>query len=221
MKYACMDLENSGLFDYKQPADAPGQPRLAQFGLVLLDDELNAVGEIDHLIKPDGWEMTKEAQAVNGLTMERLNAEGVPIANVLTVYSSLILEGYAIATFGARFDTKQMRGELRRAGMPDLFEQTPNLCLMLASTPVCKLIGKRGYKWPKLSEACTHFGIGPEPTPHQAIEGARRAAQILIKLHALKALPEPEVHYAASRPDSAPAHTRPVAKASETKEEAY
>lgn len=79
MKYAIIDAESSGLFDYSKPADAEGQPRVASFGLILLNEQFILESEVEYLIKPDGWVMGAKAGAVNGLTIDRLNAEGVPI----------------------------------------------------------------------------------------------------------------------------------------------
>ena len=87
------------------------------------------------------------------------------------------------------------------AGLPDLFEQTPNICVMRAATPVCKVPKKSGsgYKFPKLAEACGHFKIAQQ-AQHTAMDDARVAAQIMRELAALGALPEPEVHFAKEKP---------------------
>ena len=207
MKYLVMDSENNGLFNWELPADAPGQPRIASLACILLNDELEVTLQKEFLIKPDGWEMTKEATAVNGLTTEFLQEHGSPVRECLEFYSEKILEGYIVATYNSRHDCKQMRGELRRAGMDDLFEETPNICLMRASTDICKVPKKtgKGWKFPKLSEACAFFKIEPEPTPHNAMEGAIRAMKILLALQALARLPQAEVHYAKERPAEKPA----------------
>lgn len=196
MKYACIDVESNGLPDYKKPADDPCQPRLASLGLVRLDDDLTVLHEQEFLVRPDGWEMKPEATAVNGLTTEQLLRDGEPIGLVLDIYATLIAAGHAIAAYGAQHDCKLLRGELRRAGRDDLFEKTGNVCLMRACLPlkIPKANGKGG--WPRLEDACRHFGIEPESTPHRAIEGARRAAQILRRLAEAGALPAPCVHYA-------------------------
>jgi len=197
MKYAVIDTETSGLFDFSKPADAEGQPRLASLGLVLLNEDLTVESETETLVKPDGWEMGPEAGAVNGLTMERLNAEGVPIRQVLDRYTEIIKAGYVLAAWNSQFDSKLMRGELRRTGMPDLFEQTPNICVMRASTDVCCIPKKsgKGWKFPKLSEACAFFKI-EQPAAHSALGDARSAKDILLALQVLGKLPVPEVHYA-------------------------
>ena len=202
MKYAVIDCESNGLPDYTKPADDPCQPRLASLGIVMIDDErtedkaLQVTDEHEFLVKPDGWAMKPEAGAVNGLTDERLEAEGLPIINVLSKYRTLIESGYVIAAFGAQHDCKIIRGEFRRRGLPDLFEETKNVCLMRACLPlrVPKANGKGG--WPRLEDACRFFGIEPEPLPHAAINGARCAAQVLFALAKLGKLPAAEVHYA-------------------------
>lgn len=37
MKFLVIDTETSGLFDFKTPADGPGQPRMASFAAIHLD----------------------------------------------------------------------------------------------------------------------------------------------------------------------------------------
>lgn len=208
-RYAIFDTETTGLFKFRDeagnpvPADAPGQPRLAHIGLVLLDDLLTEERSIDLYVKPDGWTMPEAASAVNGLTDEFLHANGVPIADVLDQYVSLIDVEYVMVAFNAQFDLKVMRGELRRAGMDDRFERTPNICVMKASTDVCQIPRMRpggGFKQPKLSEACEFFKITNEKA-HSAGGDARAACEIFRRLHALGALPEPQVYYAKNHPD--------------------
>ena len=202
MKYAVIDTETSGLFDFSKPAEAEGQPRLASLAVILLDENLVETERKNIFIKPDGWKLTPEVMAVNGLTNEYLVENGIPVSDALSYYSAIIESGYAIVAFNAQFDTKVMRGELRRAGKPDMFETTPNICVMRAATDIVKSPKKSGsgYKFPKLSEATSHFGIKQE-YQHSAMGDADAAAHVFRKLKALGACPDPEVHYAAKRPD--------------------
>lgn len=204
MKYAIFDTETSGLFDFSKPAHAEGQPRLASLSMILLDRELREERTIDAYVAPDGWEMQPGAQEVNGLSTEFLLANGRPIADVLAEYVAVIDEGYVLVAFNAQYDTKVMRGELRRIGEDDRFEATPNICVMKASTPVCQIRKKRGvgFKQPKLSEACEFFGI-TNADAHSARADTRAALEIFLKLHALSALPEPSIRYAVNRPAGA------------------
>jgi DNA polymerase-3 subunit epsilon len=217
MKYAIIDTETSGLFDFSKPADAPGQPRLASLAVILAEietvfgpmdngiDRLAVTHECEIFVRPFGWEMTPEGTAVHGLTQEFLLENGQPIATALDYYTSLVRQGYIICAYNAQFDTKMLRGELRRAERPDLFEQTKNICLMRAATPVCRIPKKSGtglsWKFPKLSEACAFFEIA-QPAAHSALGDARSAFTIMQHLHKANLLPAPEVHFAKNKPDA-------------------
>lgn len=213
MKYAIIDTETSCLFDFTKPADAPGQVRLASLAIItvdtgfssLTDEPLPAIEEHAFLIRPDGWKMAPEATVVNGFTDEFLYANGEPVAVALEKYASLIDSGFVIVAFNAQFDTKVMRGELRRAGLPDRFESTPNICVMRAATNVCRVPKKTGsgYKFPKLAEACAFFKI-TQDAAHTAMGDARSALAIFRELHTANLLPVPEVHFAKQAPTSKP-----------------
>lgn len=203
MKYAVLDTESSGLFDFSKPADAEGQPRLANLAIILLGEDLKEESRIDIFIKPDGWEMKPDATAVNGLTTEHLALVGKPVTEAMKTYSRVVEHGYVVCAYNAQFDTKIMRGELRRAGMPDLFEQTPNICLMRASTNIVRVPKKtgNGWKFPKLSEACAFFKI-EQTAAHSALGDTEAAVAILRALAKAHLLPAPEVHFAKVVPTS-------------------
>ena len=214
-KFAVIDTEGSGLFDFAKPADAPGQPRLASFAMLLLDEKLEVVEEVHYYVKPDGWKMEAGAIEVNGLTDQYLADNGVPVTTVLKIYTQAIEEGYAIAAFNAQHDCKTMRAELRLAGMPDLFLQTRNFCCMRKSQGIIpRPDGKKS--WPKLEHARLHLGISNEGA-HSAIGDARSALVVLRHLRDQGVDLTPEVHFAkesvARSPAVDPSTIRPVADA--------
>lgn len=222
MKVAIIDAETNGLPDYKKPADDPSQPRLAALGVILCvvsDDKKTIKVEAEHefLVKPAGWKMTKDAGAVNGLTDERLEAEGKPITEVLAFYAALVEDGYVVVAYGAQHDCKIMRGEFRRAGLDDHFEATKNVCLMRAVQPlrIPKANGKGG--WPQLDDVLRHLGQKPEPRPHSALVGARCAFAVFSAFLPKGLLPAPTVHHAKNAPmgkEAAPAAQPAKAKPS-------
>lgn len=143
MKFIVLDTETSGIMDYKRPADAEGQPRVAEVALIYLDENLKVEREYQAYVQPDGWEVEPGAYAINGLTVDFLLENGVPIEMPLAVYSQAILEGRSVIAHGAQFDCKMMRAELRRLEAKtaaeqkrdvdegaDLFEKTRSLCIM-------------------------------------------------------------------------------------------
>lgn len=195
-KYLVLDTETSGLFDFSKPADADGQPRMASIAMIYLDADLNITKESLHYVRPVGWEMSEGASKINGLTTEWLLENGELVEVPLQEYCLAVDQGLIVVAFNSQYDTKILRGELRRLGIDDRFESTPNVCVMRAATNVCKIPGKYGkFKWPKLSEAAVFFGID-QTEAHTALDDTRVTVGVMKKLVEINALPEPEVHYA-------------------------
>jgi DNA polymerase III epsilon subunit-like protein len=211
-RYIVMDVETSGLADFSKPADAEGQPRLAHLALIYLDSEFNVERDYDVLIKPDGWTLEAGAAAVNGLTCERLLADGIPVVDALLEYTKAVETGRVVVAFNAVFDTKVMRGELRRAGMDDMFMKTRNICVMRAMTDVCQIPyanDRAGFKFPKLAEALAHIGsMSFTEDAHTAMADARGALEIMRWLAKNQMLSEPGIHLAKKRPDLVPTPPR-------------
>lgn len=208
MSYLVIDTETSGLFDFKQPADAPGQPRLAHLAMIWLDATGAEQRRDDIYVRPDGWSMPQgpgSAGAVNGLTDEFLIANGEPIRDVLSFYTTELASDRVVVAFNAQYDLKVMRGELRRIGWPDLFESTKNICVMRPMTGICRIPKRngKGLKFPNLDEALAHFGHKRE-NAHQAISDAEGAATVFRELMAIGKLPEAAVHYAKVKPEGTP-----------------
>lgn len=196
--YIVVDTESTGLFDYKMPADAEGQPRMAEIAILFVDAALEIEREYRALIKPDGWIMPPETAEIHGLTQAILMEKGLPVREALDVYNEAIAEGRVMAAHNSQHDAKMLRAELRRAGLPDQFEAAPNLCTMRTLTDVCKIPyanGRKGYKFPKLSEACEFFGI-EQQAQHSAYSDAMDCLQLMRRMKQIGVLPEGKVHYA-------------------------
>jgi len=206
MKYAIIDTETSGLFDFAKPADADGQPRLAHLHMILASEDFSKTETVDVLVRPDGWTMSDEVAEIHGLTTEHLMEHGVPVSAAIEAYAKAVDDGLVIVAFNAQYDTKIMRGEMRRAGVDDRFERTPNICVMRALVDVCQIPKKKGagFKFPKLSEACSHFEI-VNSGEHSADGDAAACLALFRKLHELNRVPEAAVHFAKVQPDKAEA----------------
>lgn len=193
--YLVVDSETSHLFNYDIPADALGQPRLAQLGMIHVNHKFEIEAEHEFLIKPDGWEMSAEATEKTGLTTEYLIEHGQPIIEALALYEAAIVARRVIVGFNINFDLKQMRAEMRRSGMDDRYLQTRSLCMMWATRSIVGATDAKGkVKIPSLQEACAFFGI-PQPQAHSALADAHSAYQLMLKLVERGALPEPKNPY--------------------------
>lgn len=198
-RYVIIDTEGSGLFQFKDksgasvPADAPGQPRMAELVMIYVGPAPDFLVEREYhvYIRPEGWEMQPGATAVNGLTDEFLRANGVSVLDALAEFVHAIgVERRVVVAFNAQHDLKQIRAELRRANLNDMFEQTRNICAMRASKDVMQV--NKGYK---LADACRYFGVTHEGA-HTALGDTMACLEVFRKLWALGRLPEAAVHYA-------------------------
>lgn len=218
--YFVFDTETTGLpvrgkrGEPPVPADDPRQPRVASFAAIIADQRGREIERHKFHVKPDGWTMAafdtltiaegkKPASEINGLTDQVLNDKGRPVSDVLDFYSSHVEAGLVVVAFNAIFDTKMMRGELRRAGRPDLFEQTRNICVMkaqdaYASRGLC--MSRPGFI--TLAAACAFHGI-TQSNAHDSLGDAEDARALLEILIRDNLLPEPVITYSASRSEAA------------------
>jgi DNA polymerase III epsilon subunit-like protein len=184
--FLVVDTETSGLFDFARPADAEGQPRLASIAMLFCDAQWRLQHQWFTLVRPDGWDMPAAAEAINGLSTARLEAEGVDVSVPLAIYSGAVACGRTVVAYNVQYDLKIMRGALRRAGYPDLYHATDSLCIMEAMTPICAVPSARGvgYKWPKLTEAYAYL-VGKLEGAHGALADASACLRLAQELHAM------------------------------------
>jgi DNA polymerase-3 subunit epsilon len=172
--YLVIDVETTGLPRDYLPADAPGQPRVASAAFLYVDNDLELQHEWHALIRPDGWHMPTDIERINGLSTERLAEEGLTILYPLAMYAKAIDEGRIVVAHNIQFDTKLMRGELRRAGMDDRYARTKTICTMLAGRKLCS--------GAKLATVYRELN-GPElQGAHDALNDARACLAILRRL---------------------------------------
>lgn len=188
-RYCVFDTETNGLGDFKLPADHPSQPRLAHLAMVFLDHDIKEERREDLFVKPDGWVMSDEAFAVNQLSTRFLTDYGKPLSEALDAYERAVRAGYVMVAYNAQYDLKVMRGEFRRAGRPDHFEETRNICLMRAYKAWRQIF--KGYK---LIDAAAYLGV-PTDRLHRALADALVAVEVFRAMRERGApIPEPDVY---------------------------
>lgn len=101
------------------------------------------------------------AQAVHGFSVEKLNelSGGRKFADFADEIERDILSADLVITHNTAFDFMFLRKEFERLGR--IFTVNAEFCSMKKTVPICKLHRNsgNGYKYPKLSELCEHFGI--------------------------------------------------------------
>lgn len=151
------DTETTGKLDFKKAPDAPGQPRLVQLAAIMTDPEGNEIAKLKTIIKPDGWTIDPEAQKIHGISAEYAEQWGIPLITALMMFNALAARCKGYVCHNSDFDSQILAGEKIRAAtnarMEAMPPELPHFCTMKAMTPICRIPGPYGNKWPKLQEA--------------------------------------------------------------------
>lgn len=132
-------------------------PRVVELGFALVrehDGVFSTTFSSSFVIKPDGFVIPAESEAINGISHERAMSEGYDLRTVLKFFRTLqdmsqYLGGHNIRNF----DGKLMRAECARLGLEPL-TKIPAIDTMLTTIKFCQLKKQNGSlgKMPKLVE---------------------------------------------------------------------
>ena len=184
MSVIVFDTETSGKADHKLPFDHPTQPRLAQLGFIGKDNDGKVTSEVNLFVKPDGWVMPKETSDFHGITQEFLEEHGLPIKVVMSVFLRAVKGNDFLIAHNSAFDMIIIQNELSRIGWLNQLDQeeTKVFCTMAATTDICKIQGKYGYKWPTMQEAYKHYFGEEFEDAHDAMADVRACMAVYEKL---------------------------------------
>lgn len=150
--YLLFDTETTGLLHE--------DPHLVQLAALLVDSDYQTAGEMNVIIKPDGWIVPDHLAALHGISTEKALRYGIPISAALSVFESLERQAYILVAHNIQFDDGVVNLEYKRLGWTRCFSPRRRFCTMLESKNLVRLPPIRGYgdfKWPKLIEAHHHF----------------------------------------------------------------
>lgn len=156
-KIAVGDTETTGILDYKNLRNLTLQPYIVQLGVQLYNEESRLLGELNFLIKPDGWTIPAEATAIHGISTEDCEKYGIPIRWALGILKMwLELEEVIFVAHNLDFDKSMINIECERLGKDPIVGKNSEYCTMKKSTNLLAIPKKRGgFKWPNLQEL--HF----------------------------------------------------------------
>lgn len=178
MKRLYFDTETSGLPPRGAAVPLEHCPHIVQLAAILVDSDGTELHAINTIIKPDGWVVEQGAADVHGISTERALEVGIPGIIAFGFFSNLAAQADELVAHNTVFDSKLMRWEMERLNKPSHHLTLPQTCTMLLSTPVCKIPGPRGYKWPKLIEAHEKLlGCGFDAA-HDALADVRACIRI-------------------------------------------
>jgi DNA polymerase-3 subunit epsilon len=180
-----IDSETTGLANFRMPPEHPEQPHVVQWGAILDDDSGRVIGEMNLIIRPDGWSVPTEASQIHGITTEIAQRHGLNQLGVTKLLAALIDRADVVVAHNMAFDGLMAAVEMYRLGMARELERwnsKPRFCTMESSTDVLKIPGKRGYKWPNLQEAHVHFVGSRFEGAHDAMEDVRACKRVYYRL---------------------------------------
>ncbi len=152
--YLFFDTETTGLpKDWRAPiTDTANWPRLVQLAWLAYDAAGNKVAGDNHIVKPAGFEIPKQASDIHGITNDKAIAFGKDLQVVLKIFHSRLTESEILVGHNIDFDVKIVGAEFIRMNIPPVTPPRRKICTMQSSTRFCNLPGPRGPKWPKLQE---------------------------------------------------------------------
>jgi len=169
------DTETNGLpKNYKAPfSDVANWPRMVQLSwhefVERPNGDFDTIGEMDFIIKPEGFDIPKDCSDLHGITLEIAMEKGTELEKVLNIFCKAAERASTIVCHNLNFDINILGAEMTRKNIFPIRNVENKICTMKASTELCKLSGRYGYKWPKLDELHEHlFGV--------SFEGAHNSA---------------------------------------------
>lgn len=159
-QYAVIDVETTGL--------SPASGRIAEIGLLLVNDAWEVLDSYETLINPEG---PVGATWVHGITSDMV--EDAPLFQEVAGDVISFLRGSVLAAHNLPFDRGFLFAELARAGIH--VSRVPSLCTLSLARKLYPRIPSRS-----LGPLCSYLGI-PLEHAHTAL-GDCRAAYFLLQL---------------------------------------
>ncbi len=178
MSILFFDTETTNLPDYKSPPN-PRQPHVVQLAAVLVDGA--AERSLVTLIQPAGWTIHADAARVHGITMEKAQSEGLPIAEAVGKFDELLAQARLVVAHNIRFDRLLMDSEYLRLGRQAKWPRA--FCTMQECTNIVRIMGNYGkFKWPTLEETYRHFFGKAPANAHDALGDVQACREIFNRL---------------------------------------
>ena len=171
------DTETSGLGAHDRPIE---------LGYVRIENGLETLAH-SALLK-SVLEIHPRAAEVNGITMERLAAEGKDpreeLEKFFAVVREVVKDGGTVVAHNASFDVRMLKKLANDVGLESPLSSSNVFCTMKSSTNQCQLDPFRygSWKYPKLSELADTLKVVYDASVlHGAVQDCRLTARCYIE----------------------------------------
>ena len=183
--FLIFDTETTGLpKKWKAPlTDFENWPRVVQLAWQCHDLKGNFLFAKNHVIKPDGFSIHKEATDIHGISQEIANEKGVSLKDALTDFVEDVKKAKIIIGHNVDFDINIVGSELLRCGMKEIMTTAPRFCTKIESTEFCAIKNKSGgLKSPTLTELHLKLFDIPFPEAHNAAADVEATSRCFLEL---------------------------------------
>ena len=169
MKILVFDTETTGLpNDYSLTAyQSPNNwPHIVSISWAVIDSTTNTVVKShSYIVRPDKWSIPVEASNIHGITQAQALNFGLPLRVVMEAFNGEQCD--VMVAHNMKFDLNVViNAILWDLNIPFKGFPKPKFCTMEIGRLMCKLPGRYGFKYPKLSELYTHV-VGHPPKTDQ------------------------------------------------------
>ncbi|MEC7949852.1 MAG: DNA polymerase III subunit alpha, partial [Bacteroidota bacterium] len=191
------DTETTGLpRDWNAPiSDSDNWPRLVQLAWQLHDANGKLLSRGNRIVQPDGFTIPYNSTKIHGITTDRAQAEGVPLADVAAEFMADAANANYVMGHNIGFDVNVVGAELLR--LNQAAEPLTDIAIIDSKdegTEFCAIPGGRGgkFKWPTLTELHQKlFGEGFGDA-HDAAYDVAATARCFFEMVRLRVIERPE-----------------------------
>ena len=186
--YLFFDTETTGLpINWKAPVqNVNNWPRMVQIAWLVYTADGKRIDGQNFIIKPEGFSIPDDAVRIHGISTEKAIIDGKELDVVLKLIAEQIENADALVAHNMSFDEKILGAEFIRKNIQnDLFKKN-RICTMKQSVRYCKLPGRYGYKWPKLSELHIELFGEDFKEAHDAVVDINATAKCFWKMKELE-----------------------------------
>lgn len=209
------DTETTDLPNFKLSSTDTSQPHIVQLAALLEDSEGVLRGEINLLIRPDGYDISDSTKH-HGITHETAEKYGVPVEVAVGLFLQMLDKSQLVVGHNVSMDFFMMRIAAHRCKLKDPKEypiekfdtmhESKNI-VKLPPTEKMLRAGFKSFKSPNLQEAHKHFmGVEFEGA-HDAMNDVKATRAVYYKILKDRLDKGPAVDF----PRSMPVRARPFA----------
>lgn len=175
-----LDTETDGMVLWDKPYFDPKQPNIVQLAGVLMDIETGTeLSVFSSIVRPQGFTIPPEMTAIHGISQELALRVGVDLVQVMQFFTGLMRCANVIVAHNVPFDLKVIKAAYSRLNWRNILpDNLPTFCTMHKTKDILKMEGKRGFKFPKLSECIQYFFNEELKNAHNALVDVRACARI-------------------------------------------